>query len=66
MTEAQIDDVDDDYVHGIDDAACTHCGGDGEEECSDGALCMERNCSDGWHDCIACGGSGRAEDQRIW
>lgn len=59
--------VEDDYEDEYDpDGDCSHCGGRGEEECSDGPLCFERNCSHGYHDCIACGGSGLARDQRIW
>lgn len=44
-----------------DDAACSHCSGEGT---------CENGCDPGWYDdihpCHACSGTGRAKDQVIW
>ena len=67
MSEAATDDYEDDYDSEVDsNEGCSHCSGEGVEECTDGPLCCRSNCRGGEHDCISCGGSGRAEDQRIW
>lgn len=46
-----------------EDEPCSHCGGEGT--CYDGSDPLG-DCPDEPHDCHACGGSGRAEDQVIW
>lgn len=56
---------DDDF--GFDDSAdCSVCGGNGEMECDDPIQCFDPGCDGEWGPCFACGGSGRAEDQRVW
>lgn len=42
---------------------CSYCGGEGD--CMDGADPLG-DCRDEPHECHACSGSGRAEDQVIW
>lgn len=62
---------DDDYDDGdpgayADDDVCTHCGGDGYDDCDDPIQCLRTHTSTGLCPCAACGGSGLAKDQTIW
>lgn len=48
-----------------DDPGCTVCGGDAITECDDPIQCTDTQCN-GFCPCMACGGSGRSEDQVVW
>jgi hypothetical protein len=56
--------LDDDW--GDDGEACTHCDGEGLEECQAFDLCGYSHPTDGFHLCPACCGSGNRADQRIF
>ena len=49
-----------------EDDSCTHCAGDGYDECRDPIQCTRPHTTDGLCPCGACGGTGRAKDQTIW
>ena len=61
MQEIGLPPCDDDGEYEDDDAACTHCGGEGT---------CEQGCDPGWYDdihpCHACSGTGNRRDQVIW
>ena len=64
LPRPQPDDFDDGYSD--EDRHCTHCGGEGYDECDDPIQCTRLHTSDGLCPCGACGGTGLGKDQTIW
>jgi hypothetical protein len=61
-----FDPEDDEWDFADHDGYCTHCGGDGYDECDDPIQCTSAHTRGDLCPCGACGGSGLAKDQRIW
>ncbi len=67
MTPDDDDELHDDELLLDHDVGCTVCDGEGWGDCWAGLECLDPvHVSDDWCRCPACGGTGRAGDQRVW